>query len=77
MNNKGKGLLALVGIAAGAFAFWKYKNMSPEEKQQLKSKVKDTGRKLKNKVDDVEASISDKYDSLKNKAKQEYKDATH
>ena len=77
MNKKGKGLLALVGIAAGAFAFWKYKNMSAEEKQQLKTKVSDTGRKIKETVGDVEASISDKYDSLKNKAKQEYKDVTH
>lgn len=74
MNNKGKGLLALVGLAAGAFAFWKYKNLTPEEKRQLKSKVNDTGRKIKETVGDVESSISDKYDSLKNKAKQEYKD---
>lgn len=77
MNNKGKGLLALVGLAAGAFAFWKYKNLSPEEKQQLKSKVNDTGRKIKDTVSDVEASISEKYDTLKNKAKQEYKDTTY
>ena len=74
MNNKGKGLLALAGLAAGAFAFWKYKNLTPEEKRQLKSKVNDTGRKIKETVGDVESSISDKYDSLKNKAKQEYKD---
>ncbi len=72
MNNKGKGLLALVGLAAGAFAFWKYKNMSPEEKEQIKSKVNDTGRKIKETVGDVEASISEKYDSLKTKAKKEY-----
>jgi len=76
MNNKGKGLLALAGLAAGAFAFWKYKNMTPEEKRQLKSKVSDTGRKIKETVGDVEASISEKYDSLKNKAKQEYKNTT-
>ncbi|SDX53191.1 hypothetical protein [Aequorivita viscosa] len=72
MNNKGKGLLALVGLAAGALAFWKYKNMSPEEKEQIKSKVNDTGRKIKETVGDVEASISEKYDSLKTKAKKEY-----
>jgi len=68
MNNKGKGLLALAGLAAGAFAFWKYRNMSPEEKQQLKSRVKDTGRKIKNKVDNVEATISEKYGTLKDQA---------
>jgi uncharacterized protein YjbJ (UPF0337 family) len=72
MNNKGKGLLALVGLAAGAFAFWKYKNMSPEEKEQIRSKVNDTGRKIKETVGEVEASISEKYDTLKTKAKTEY-----
>jgi len=74
MNTKGKGLLALVGLAAGAFAFWKYKNMTPEEKQNIKSKINETGRKIKETVGDVESSLSDKYDTLKNKAKQEYKD---
>jgi uncharacterized protein HemX len=76
MNNKGKGLLALLGIGAGAFAFWKYKNMTPEEKQQLKSKVNDTGRKIKETVDDVESSISDKYERLKGSAKKEVSDVT-
>ncbi|HLW31785.1 MAG TPA: hypothetical protein VKX40_05960 [Aequorivita sp.] len=76
MNNKGKGLLALLGVAAGAFAFWKYKNMSPSEKAELKAKVNDTGRKIKNKVDDVENAISDKYEQLKNKGKQEYHDVS-
>lgn len=72
--NKRTGLLALLGAAAGAFAFYKYKNMSDEEKQNLKDKVTDTGRKLKEKVGDVENTISNKYDQLKNKAKEEYKD---
>lgn len=53
MNNKGKGILALLGVAAGAFAFWKYKNMSPEEKQRLKDKANETGRKIREKVEDV------------------------
>ncbi|QAA80999.1 YtxH domain-containing protein [Aequorivita sp. H23M31] len=76
MSTKRTGLLALIGIAAGAFAFWKYKNMTPEEKEKIKSKVSDTGRRIKETVGDVESTISDKYDSLKNKAKQEYKDVT-
>jgi len=71
MNNKGKGLLALLGVAAGAFAFWKYKNMSPEEKQRLKNKANDTGRKIKEKAGEVEETISEKYDQLKNSAKRE------
>ncbi len=73
---KGTGLLALLGVAAGAFAFWKYKNMTPAEKEKLKSKVNDTGRKIKETVGEVESTISDKYDQLKNKGKQEYKDVT-
>tara|TARA_A100001391_G_scaffold170567_1_gene131647 strand:- start:248 stop:481 length:234 start_codon:yes stop_codon:yes gene_type:complete len=74
MNNKGKGLLALLGVAAGAFAFWKYKNLSPQEKQRLKDKASETGRKIKEKVEDVEETISGKYDQLKNSAKKEAND---
>lgn len=71
MNNKGKGLLALLGVAAGAFVFWKYKNMSPEEKQRLKDKANETGRKIKEKAGEVEDTISEKYEQLKNAAKRE------
>ncbi|MAB57616.1 MAG: hypothetical protein CL524_08715 [Aequorivita sp.] len=74
MNNKGKGLLALLGVAAGALAFWKYKNMSPQEKQRLKDKANETGRKIKEKVENVEETISGKYDQLKNSAKKEAND---
>ncbi|KXO00196.1 hypothetical protein LS48_06955 [Aequorivita aquimaris] len=77
MNNKGKGILALLGVAAGAFAFWKYKNMSPEEKQRLKDKANETGRKIREKVEDVEETISEKYDQLKSSAKKEAKDLTN
>ena len=77
MNNKGKGILALLGVAAGAFAFWKYKNMSPVEKQKLKDKANETGRKIREKVEDVEDTISEKYDKLKNSAKKEASDLTN
>ena len=77
MNNKGKGILALLGVAAGAFAFWKYKNMSPEEKQRLKDKANETGRKIREKVADVEETISEKYDQLKSSAKKEANDLTN
>lgn len=77
MNNKGKGILALLGVAAGAFAFWKYKNMSPEEKQRLKDKANETGRKIREKVEDVEETISEKYDQFKSSAKKEAKDLTN
>lgn len=74
MNNKGKGFLALLGIAAGAFAFWKYKNMTPEEKQRLKDKATETGRKIKEKAGEVEDTITEKYEQLKNSAKREVSD---
>lgn len=77
MNNKGKGLLALLGVAAGAFAFWKYKNMTPAEKQQLKDKATATGRKIRDKVEDVEDTISGKYNQLKNAAKREANEASY
>ncbi len=77
MNNKGKGLLALLGIAGGAFAFWKYKNMSPEEKQKLKDKANETGRKIKEKAGEVEDTISEKYEQLKSAAKKEVNDISN
>ena len=66
--------MAILGAAAGAFAFWKYKNMTPQEKQNLKDKVSDTGRKIKETAHDVETTIQDKYDQLKNSSKQEVDD---
>ena len=74
MNNKGKGILALLGVAAGAFAFWKYKNMTAEEKQKLKDKATETGRKIKEKAEEVEETIAEKYEQLKNAAKREAND---
>ena len=73
-NQKRTGLLALIGAAAGAYAFYKYKTMSQEEKQQLKDKVTDTGRKIKETVGDVESTISNKYDEFKNKSANKYDD---
>ncbi len=77
MSNKGKGLLALIGVAAGAFAFWKYKNMTPEEKQNLKDKATETGRKIKEKAGEVEDTISEKYEQLKNAARKEANDMSN
>ena len=38
MKNKDKGLLALLGIGASAYAYWKYKQLTPEEKAKIKDK---------------------------------------
>ena len=65
----GKGLLALLGVAAGAFAFWQYKKMSPEKKAELKGKISDVGQKLKDKFQEGEASLTEKYEQLKDNAK--------
>ncbi|EAP86376.1 MULTISPECIES: hypothetical protein [Croceibacter] len=60
-----KGLLALLGLAAGAFGFWKYKNMTPEEKAKLKERANNAGKKIKETYDDVEGQLSEKIDKLK------------
>ncbi len=73
MKNK-NGLLALIGIGAGAFAWWKYRNMTPEQKAELKGKVNDAGNKIKGKMNDAESAISEKYEELKTSAKREYDD---
>ena len=70
-KQQGKGLLALLGIGAGVYAWWKYRNMSPEKKQELHSKVNDVGQRIKDTVNDVSSSVSQKYDELKNSTKRE------
>ena len=49
MENKTKGLIGagIATIAAGLFGFWKYKNMSPDEKAQLKAKARKAGDTIK------------------------------
>lgn len=72
MSRKRNALFAGLGVAAaGVFAYWKYKTMSAEEKQQLKSKVNDAGRKIKNNVNKAEKAIADTYEEVKSKASKE------
>lgn len=73
MGNKGKGLLALLGL--GALAWWKYKNSTPEEQQAIKDKIntaKDNlnkfGNDLKNKANDVISQVQDKVSEVKESA---------
>lgn len=71
-NRKSKaGILALLGIGAGALAWWKYNNLSPEEKEKLKAKLDDTGSKIKETYTDVEEKLTEKYAQIKEKVKQE------
>ncbi len=70
-KSQAAGILALLGIAGGAFAWWKYRNMSPEEKAKLKANINKTGDKIKGSYEDLEGSISEKYNRLKNTVKKE------
>jgi uncharacterized protein HemX len=74
-RNNGKGLLALLGLGAGVFAWWKYKNMTPEEKATLKGKIDETGEKIKETYAEVEGTISEKYEQVKNTIKKEINEA--
>jgi hypothetical protein len=71
MSKKTGGLLALLGLAGSAFAYWKYRNMSEEEKAALKNKVKDVGAKIKETATDVEKSVTKTFTDLKQKVKGE------
>lgn len=73
MENKTKGLLALLGI--GALAFWKYKNSTPEEQQAVKDKINNAkdnlnkwGNDIKSKANDVASQVQNKVDEAKTKA---------
>ncbi len=67
MENKTKGLIGagIATIAAGLFGFWKYKNMSPDEKAQLKAKARKAGDTIKETYGEVEGQVSDKLTQLK------------
>lgn len=66
-----KGLLALLGLGAGVFAWWKYRNMSPEKKEELHAKVKDVGRKINDTVNDLDSKASQKFNQLKDSVTRE------
>jgi uncharacterized protein HemX len=62
------GILALLGVAAGAFAFWKYKTMPQENKDKLHAKINTAGKKIKESVSDVEETLTEKYNRVKDMA---------
>lgn len=70
-NKRTAGIIAGLGVAAaGAFAFWKYKTMTPEEKEQLKDKMNETGKKIKGKVDEMGDAVTKTGEKLKEKAEE-------
>lgn len=72
-----KGLWALLGIGAGLFAWFKYRNLTPEKKDELHNKVKAVGDKINNTVNDLDAQATRKFNELKNSATREVKDMTN
>jgi len=70
-KNRTAGILALAGIAGGALAWWKYKNMTPEEKAELEGKIKRTGDIIKDSYEDMEDSLTEKIKELKDAVKKE------
>ena len=73
-KQQGTGLLALLGIGAGVYAWWKYRNLTPEKKDELHAKVNEVGQKMKDTYNDVETTVKGKYDELKNTAQKEMTD---
>ncbi len=73
MGNKRNGLLALLGL--GAFAWWKYKNSTPEDQQKVKDQLDNVknnvnkwGSDLKNKANDVASQVQSKASEYTKKA---------
>ena len=72
---KGK-ILALLGLAGGAFAYWKYKNLSPEEKEKLKEKARKVGKEVKDAAVDIKDTIGEEIDKFSKNAKESFNNAT-
>jgi gas vesicle protein len=73
----GKGrLLALLGLAGGAFAYWKYKNLSPEEKERLKEKARKVGDEMKEAAVDIKDTLSEELDKFSGNVKDAFNNAT-
>ncbi len=66
-----KGLLALLGLGAGVFAWWKYRSMTPEKKEQLHAKVKDVGRKINDTVNEWDTKASQQFGEIKDSVTRE------
>ncbi len=74
-SNKKTGLIALVSLAAGsAFAWWKYRTASPEEKAKIKDAINQTGTRIKETYNDVEDSVKDAINQTGTKIKENYND---
>ena len=76
-KNNTAGILAFLGAAAGAFAWWKYNNMSYSEKQKIKNKISDVGDKVMDGVKDFQKSATDTINKTGKKIETSYNDLEH
>lgn len=72
---KRNGLLALLGI--GALAFWKYKNMTPEEQENVKGKFDEAKRKFTEAGQDLKSKAESKFNEAKSKVEAKVNEAKH
>ena len=76
-KNNTAGILAFLGAAAGAFAWWKYNNLSASDKKKLKNKITDVGDKVMDSVKDFQKSATDTITRTGNNLEESYKDLEH
>ena len=76
-KQQGTGLLALLGIGAGIYAWWKYSNMSSDKKRELHAKVNDVGQKVRDTYSDLESTVKSRYEDLKHGVEKEVNDVRH
>ena len=72
---KRNGLLALLGV--GALAFWKYKNMTPEEQENVKGKFNDAKRKFTEAGQDLKQQAESKFNEAKGAVESKFNQAKH
>lgn len=76
-KNNTAGILAFLGAAAGAFAWWKYNNLSATDKRKLKNKITDVGDKVVDSVKDFQKSASDTISRTGKEIEATYEDLEH
>lgn len=63
---------AVLGLAGGLFAWYKYKNSTPEEKENIKRKLNEAGTKLKETYLDAESRLKDTYTEVEDTVADNY-----
>ena len=70
---KSGGILALLGL--GAYAYYKYTKMSPEEKEKIEGKLENVKRNLDSYSKDLREGLSSKLEQAKGEFKNLKKEA--